>query len=87
VEVLLVHPPPARLLGIAGLVRTQPDVGEAFTMLTAEPGPDVAPYHARQVCVLPPDCWQPWLDPQVPASELLTPLPAGSLSVSAAVRD
>ena len=33
---------------IAGLWRTDPTVGEAWTMLTTEPGPDVAPYHHRQ---------------------------------------
>ena len=36
-------------MGIAGLVRDAPGVGEAFTMLTTEPGADVAPYHGRQV--------------------------------------
>ena len=66
---------------IAGLVRTQPDVGEAFTMLTAEPGPDVAPYHSRQVVVLPREDWGRWLDPAVPAKALLRPLPAGSAPI------
>jgi putative SOS response-associated peptidase YedK len=37
---------------IAGLWRTTGAVGQAFTMLTTEPGPDVAPYHNRQVAVL-----------------------------------
>jgi putative SOS response-associated peptidase YedK len=56
-------------------------VGEAFTMLTAEPGPDVAPYHSRQICVLDRGDWSRWLDPAVPATELLKPLPAGALRV------
>ena len=36
---------------IAGIWR-KTEIGEAFTMLTTEPGPDVAPYHNRQVAVL-----------------------------------
>ena len=67
--------------GIAGLWRTDAAVGEAFTMLTAEPGPDVAPYHDRQIVLLAPEQCARWLDPQVPASEILRPLPAGSLQV------
>ncbi|WP_129794143.1 SOS response-associated peptidase family protein [Sphingosinicella sp. CPCC 101087] len=66
---------------IAGLWRNDPQVGEAYTMLTCAPGPDVAPYHDRQVVVLDRDQWARWLDPAVPAGELLQPLPAGSLEV------
>jgi putative SOS response-associated peptidase YedK len=66
---------------IAGLLRSDPATGEAFTMLTAEPGPDVAPYHHRGIIVLPPAQCQQWLDPDIPAAELLKPLPAGSLVV------
>jgi putative SOS response-associated peptidase YedK len=72
------------LLGIAGLVRDDPGRGEAFTMLTTEPGPDVAPYHGRQVAVLRPDQWKSWLTYERPASELLGRVPAGTLEVSAA---
>ena len=75
------------IIGIAGLVRSSPDVGEAFTMLTTEPSPDVAPYHNRQVCVLPPADWKAWLDHSAPAEKLLKPLPAGTLSVSLAPRE
>jgi putative SOS response-associated peptidase YedK len=67
--------------GIAGLWRTNPDVGEAFTMLTAPPGTDVAPYHNRQIVVLPPSDFARWLDPAVPAAEVLRALPEGSLEV------
>lgn len=74
------------MLGIAGLVRTHPQVGEAFTMLTTEPGPDVAPYHNRQVAVLPQADWRSWLDQGTPAADLLGPLPAGSLLVQSAPR-
>jgi putative SOS response-associated peptidase YedK len=71
-------------LGIAGLAREAPGVGEAFTMLTTEPGPDVAPYHNRQVALLTRDKWRDWLDYSQPARALLTPLAAGALTVSAA---
>jgi putative SOS response-associated peptidase YedK len=67
---------------IAGLWRAVPEIGEAFTMLTTEPGPDVAPYHARQIVVLGRDDWKKWLDPAVPARDVLRPLPAGSLDAS-----
>jgi putative SOS response-associated peptidase YedK len=76
--------PDEELIGIAGLVRDDPGVGEAFTMLTTEPGPDVAPYHNRQVAVLSE--WRGWLDHMVPAKDLLVPAPAGSLTVRAANR-
>jgi putative SOS response-associated peptidase YedK len=66
---------------IAGLWRADPTVGEAFTMLTVEPGPDVAPYHSRQIAVLSRADWARWLDPAVPGADLLKPLPAGSLEV------
>ncbi|HEX5238446.1 MAG TPA: SOS response-associated peptidase [Sphingomicrobium sp.] len=69
------------LIAIAGLVRDAPAVGEAFTMLTTEPGPDVAPYHGRQIAVLPMNNWRRWLDYSAPAAELLRPLPGGSLEV------
>lgn len=78
--------PDGGMLGIAGLTRTAPQIGEAFTMLTTEPGLDVAPYHNRQIAVLPPQQWSAWLDPAVPASDLLAPLPAGSLAVQLSPR-
>ena len=66
---------------IAGIWRTSAEVGEAFTMLTVEPGPDVAPYHNRQIVVLDRADWASWLDPRVPARELLKPSPAGTFEV------
>jgi putative SOS response-associated peptidase YedK len=80
----LFAPASGGLLAIAGLVRDDPGRGEAFTMLTTEPGPDVAPYHGRQVAVLRPDQWKSWLTYERPASQLLGPAPAGTLEVSAA---
>ena len=71
----------APLFAIAGLVRSSPDVGEAFTMLTMPPGPDIAPYHNRQVAVLAPRDFGAWLDVGAPAREVLKSLPAGSLEV------
>ena len=69
------------MVGIAGLVRDTSDVGEAFTMLTTEPGPDVAPYHGRQIAVLRASDWRAWLANSKPARDLLRPLPAGTLDV------
>ena len=73
------------LIGIAGLVRDAPGIGQAFTMLTTEPGPDVAPYHGRQIAVLPVADWRAWLDYSAPAREVLRPLPGGTLEVSQVV--
>lgn len=67
---------------IAGIWRSHPEVGEAFTMLTMEPGEDVAPYHSRQIIPLTRDRWTDWLDPSVPAEEVLRALPKGSLPVT-----
>ena len=53
----------------------------AFTMLTTQPGPDVAPYHNRQVVVVRPEDWSAWIYLTRPEQELLKPLPAGSLHV------
>lgn len=74
------------LIGIAGLSREAPGLGEAFTMLTTGPGPDVAPYHSRQVALLPPADWKAWLDYSAPAADLLRPRPRGTLAVRAANR-
>lgn len=67
--------------GIAGIWRDDPQVGEAWSMLTCPPGPDIAPYHDRQVVVLSLADAVRWFDPAVPASALCRPLPAGSLTV------
>lgn len=59
---------------VAGLIRE-----DRFTLLTMPPGPDIAPYHDRQIAILPKVLWADWLDvnksqPELPA------LPAGSLT-------
>lgn len=67
---------------IAGIWRAHPEAGEAFTMLTMEPGEDVKPYHHRQIVPLRRDQWADWLDPDVPAGDVLKMLPNGSLEVA-----
>lgn len=72
----------APFLAIAGLWREGADDEPAsFTMLTVEPGPDVAPIHDRQVAVLRPADWSAWIYLTRPEAELLRPLPRGSLKV------
>jgi putative SOS response-associated peptidase YedK len=66
---------------IAGIWRETKDVGEAFTMLTMDPGPDIAPYHDRQIAILDRTDWATWLDPAVSSKTILKPIPAGSLAV------
>jgi putative SOS response-associated peptidase YedK len=67
---------------IAGIWRDgQADAPPAFTMLTTAPGPDVEPYHSRQVVVVRPEDWSAWLYLTKAEAELLRPLPAGALDV------
>jgi putative SOS response-associated peptidase YedK len=66
---------------VAGIWRADKDVGEAFTMLTMPPGPDIAPYHDRQIAILDRADWAAWLDHSVSAKAILKALPAGSLDV------
>lgn len=70
------------VFAVAGIWRTDPAVGEAFTMLTTTPGPDVAPYHNRQIVVLAPDDWAAWLNPAIAAPDILKPAPGGTLDVT-----
>jgi putative SOS response-associated peptidase YedK len=63
---------------IAGLWRPYAG-GEAFTMLTTSPGPDIAPYHDRQIVVLGKRDWVAWLDGPEPQA-VLKPSAAGALS-------
>ncbi|HEV2081363.1 MAG TPA: SOS response-associated peptidase family protein [Brevundimonas sp.] len=62
------------------------EAGEAFSLLTAEPGPDVAPYHTRGVLPLPPVAWADWLFARRSTQEILAPPPAGTLIATAAPR-
>jgi putative SOS response-associated peptidase YedK len=69
------------VMGIAGIWRPGGE-GEApaFTMLTIQAGPDLAPIHGRQVVPLPPARWPAWVHLERPQGEILTPLAAGGLS-------
>src|SRR4051812_16760401 len=59
---------------IAGIVKN-----DCFTMLTVAPGPDIAPYHDRQIVVLPPRRGLEWLRLTNPEPEILQALAQGSL--------
>lgn len=59
---------------IAGIIKLG-----AFAMLTTEPGPDVKPYHHRQIVALPPDNGMDWLSLSRPEAEILAPPPKGTL--------
>ncbi|WP_332660561.1 SOS response-associated peptidase family protein [Brevundimonas sp.] len=61
---------------IAGVIRDG-----AFALLTTEPGPDIAPYHGRQIVIHPTRRVMEWLELTTPENELLAPLPGGSLAV------
>jgi putative SOS response-associated peptidase YedK len=63
------------LLGVAGLIRE-----DRFTLLTCPPGADIAPYHDRQIVILPPQHWAQWLDTRQPAPPI-APAPPGTLKV------
>jgi putative SOS response-associated peptidase YedK len=74
--------PPVGEVAIAGLMRSNPQVGEAFTLLTVPSGPDIEPYHPRGVALLTPPHWRAWLDGSAKSVELLGPSVAGDLTVS-----
>jgi len=59
----LFSPVEGELIGIAAVTRSDPVVGEAFSLLTADPSPEVAPIHNRQIILPKPDQWVSWLDP------------------------
>ncbi len=63
----------------AGLVRD-----DHFTLLTCEPGPDIAPYHDRQPVIVSPTDWREWLTVDADVAHLLKPAPAGTISVTKA---
>ena len=65
---------------LAGLWRSAEGAWpESFTMLTTAPGPDIKPYHDRQVVIVPRERWAAWLDPQADPAPILQAGPAGSL--------
>ena len=80
-------PSAAPFLCIAGLWRPANDDGPPdFTMLTTEPGADVAPYHNRQVVILAREDWPAWLYLTKTEAELLRPSPAGSFHIESEIR-
>jgi putative SOS response-associated peptidase YedK len=71
------------ITAIAGIFRpAEGNHPPSFAMLTTAPGPDVAPYHNRQVVVLRPEDWAAWIHLTKTETELLRPLPEGSLEVT-----
>lgn len=67
---------------MAGIWRSDPKVGEAFTLLTMDAGDEIKPYHSRQIIPLTRDQWADWLNPEVPAEDVLKYLPKGTLTVT-----
>jgi SOS response associated peptidase (SRAP) len=63
----------------AELCRPMPDgAGEAFTLLTTEPGPDGAPIHDRQMVVLDRSDWLAWLNLTRPNPSCFARFPPGA---------
>lgn len=67
---------------MAGIWRADPEVGEAFSLLTMDAGADIEPYHNRQIIPLMRGQWADWLDTAIPAEAILKYLPAGMLQVT-----
>ena len=65
---------------IAGIVKEG-----CFTMLTTEPGPDLAGYHDRQIATFTPEAGMEWLG--APSPSLLRPPPAGTFKVRTLRKD
>jgi putative SOS response-associated peptidase YedK len=66
---------------IAGIVKQ-----DCFTMLTAEPGPDIAPFHDRQIVILRSNRGMGWLNLSRPHSELLRALSGRRLIIRPCAR-
>jgi len=59
---------------IAGIIKQ-----DCFAVLTVKPGPDIRPYHDRQIVVLSPRDGMDWLQLSKPEDRILRALPSGSL--------
>jgi putative SOS response-associated peptidase YedK len=81
--------PATEVFAMAGLWRPEktPGEGDRFTLLTIDAGPDVAPYHDRQIVPLTPDQWGGWLDPTTDGQAFLTAAPAGFLKAAQVIKD
>jgi putative SOS response-associated peptidase YedK len=66
------------LFCVAALWRST-EAGDAFTLLTMPPGPDIVDTHDRQIVVLGRQDWAAWLDPTTAMRAPAAPLPAGTL--------
>jgi len=78
---LALHLKGAARFCFAGLWRPTSTGGEAFTLLTTDPSPDVAPIHDRQMVVLDRADWSAWLEQTDNEADLLRALPPGSLKI------
>ncbi len=67
---------------IAGVVRDG-----CFSLLTTAPGPDLLPYHDRQIVILPPTEGLDWLTLSRLQAELFRPPPAGGLKITTVRKD
>jgi putative SOS response-associated peptidase YedK len=67
---------------IAGLVKEG-----CFTLLTTEPGPDVAPYHDRQIVTFAPAVGLDWLTLSRPMADMLRPPPGGTFTAQTVRKD
>ena len=56
-------------------------IASPLRVVTTAPGPDVEPYHDRQVAVLQPKDWRAWIELSAPEGDLLKPLSEGALAV------
>ncbi len=67
---------------IAGIVKEG-----CFTMLTTSPGPDIAPYHDRQIVTFAPEAGMDWLKLARSPADLLGPSPGGTLTARTLRKD
>lgn len=80
-----IHDPAGDLLMFAGLWEAwRPAEGEewvrTFTIVTGEPGKVSGDIHDRQPVILPPDCWQEWVEgTQEEAGLILSSVPEAEL--------
>jgi putative SOS response-associated peptidase YedK len=59
----------------------QSDWPASYSLLTREPGPDVQPFHSREIILVPQSMWRTWLFDDSYEGDDLPTLPAGSLKV------
>ncbi|HSC18567.1 MAG TPA: SOS response-associated peptidase family protein [Rhizomicrobium sp.] len=72
--------------GLTGKAVTKDGEVRAFSLLTAPPGPDTAPYHDREPVILARTDWRAWLEGG-DAAKLLHSSRPGSLTVTQSPRE